>query len=82
MNLLAKRDKNAPWLIYDFMITSMSKSSFEDLKSQHIELLGEYDMLPKNDIDYTWWFRATRKLTTRKIIACGVEVINGKVVTY
>lgn len=69
-NLLAKCDKEHPYIIYDFVATKLSKKEFEKLRdySQHNkDLLGEYRFIPYQDTDFSWWGSVKKYLTKRHL---------------
>lgn len=66
-NMLVKRVKDKPYIIYDFMATTLKKEDFESLKSANSELLGEYDFIPQAETDFSWWCKVKKKLTHKKI---------------
>ena len=67
-NMLAKRVKGKEYLIYDFMATTLDKNTFEKLKKINEKTLGEYDFIPQEDTDFSWWSRCFKKLTKTKIV--------------
>lgn len=83
MRMLVKRDLNKPYIIVDFMVTSLSEAKFNKLKELNKQVLSDYVMVPQNEIDYTWWFKVSKKLTEHKITECYIDFDqNGRMYTY
>lgn len=68
LTLLAKRLKNKPYMISNFMATRLSKSEFEKLKEANPELLDGWEYIPRDETDFSWWDGVTKKLTKTKIV--------------
>ena len=66
-NMLVKRVKDKPYLIYGFMATTLNKETFEKLKAINQETLGDYDFIAQKDTDFSWWDKVDKKLTLHKI---------------
>lgn len=65
MYMLVKRVEGAEYIIKDFMATRLSRKKFEELKEANQATLGDWQWC--DDIDWTWWDRVHKKLTTTAI---------------
>lgn len=65
-NILAKQDKNCPFIIGDFIATTLNKETFEKIKENNKELFENYTFIPYKDTDFSWWQSVTKKLFKTK----------------
>ena len=81
MNLLVKRKEGAEYIITDMMATSLSKNKFNALKEANKDKLDGWVFMPASEVDWTWWDRVFKKLTTRAIYRTSFryDVASGKV---
>lgn len=81
MNLLVKRKEGAEYIITDMIATRLSKRKFEELKAVNAEKLGGYEFMKADEVDWTWWDKVFKKLTTKAIYrtAFRYDTASGKV---
>lgn len=81
MNLLVKRKAGAEYIITDMIATRLSRRKFEELKAVNTEKLGEYEFMSASEVDWTWWDRVFKKLTTKAIYRTSFryDTVSGKV---
>lgn len=72
--ILIKKNKEKSYFIEDFMSTNMTEKKFKRLQELNPEILGDYEMVPKGEHDFSWWDRTWKHLTPTKIVACEWEV--------
>lgn len=83
LTLLTKGLKDKPYMISDFMATRLSESEFEKLKEANPELLDGWRYTPRDETDFSWWDRVTKKLTKTKIVKAYFEIdFYGNVTEY
>lgn len=66
-NMLSKRDKDKPYIIFDFVATKLSEKQFNRLKELNPDILGDYYFIPYAHTDFTWWGKCTKYLTNRRL---------------
>lgn len=66
-NIVAKFDKDKPYIMYEMMATNLNKKDFEKVQKLNMEKLSEYRFIPYNETDFSWWIKISKFLTKRKI---------------
>lgn len=66
-NIVAKRNKERPFIIEDMIATKLTEAVFNKLKELNQERFGDYTFIPYKDTDFSWWVRISKKLTQSKI---------------
>lgn len=65
-NILARQDKARPYIIGDFIATTLSKKTFELVKENNPDLFKDYVFIAYKDTDFSWWASVSKKLFATK----------------
>ena len=82
-NMLVKPHKEKEFLITDFIVTKLTKNSFEKLQKLNAALLGDYRFVEYKNTDFSWWSKASKYLTASKLKSAAFDVdFYGNVTLY
>lgn len=62
-NLIAKQDKERPYIIGGFIATKLNKKQCETAINLFGDTLKDYVFIPYKETDFSWWQNVRAKLT-------------------